>query len=92
MILRHLKKFIEKYLFQKKVIIVYSARKTDSLMPASAPSRALLFKDLMPARNGAECNHTFPNPGTLKLTQKLQETGYKILEFGKTFHGAMSEL
>jgi len=58
--------------------------------PACAPSRAALFTGLMPARNGAECNHTFPNPGTLILTQKLQETGYKILGFGKTFHGAMS--
>jgi N-sulfoglucosamine sulfohydrolase len=54
--------------------------------PSCAPSRGALFTGLMPAKNGAECNHTFPNHGTLILTQKLQESGYKILGFGKTFH------
>jgi N-sulfoglucosamine sulfohydrolase len=59
--------------------------------PACAPSRAALLTGLMPARNGAEGNHTYPKPGTLILTQKLQEAGYKVLGFGKVAHGSMNE-
>lgn len=59
--------------------------------PACAPSRAALLTGLMPARNGAEGNHTYPKPGTLILTRKLQEAGYKVLGFGKVAHGSMNE-
>lgn len=59
--------------------------------PACAPSRGALLTGLMPARNGAECNHTYPTPGTLLLTENLQKSGYKILAFGKVAHGMMGK-
>lgn len=59
--------------------------------PACAPSRAALLTGLMPARNGAEANHTYPKPGTLVLTSKLQESGYKVLGFGKVAHDKMNK-
>jgi len=59
--------------------------------PACAPSRAALLTGLMPARNGAEANHTYPKKGTLLLTQKLQESGYKVLGFGKIAHEKMNK-
>jgi len=59
--------------------------------PSSAPSRAALLTGLMPRRNGAECNHTFPKPGTLLLTSQLQKSGYVVLGFGKVAHGIMGE-
>lgn len=58
--------------------------------PACAPSRAALLTGLMPARNGAEANHTYPKPGTLVLTRKLQESGYKVIGFGKVAHDKMN--
>lgn len=58
--------------------------------PACAPSRAALLTGLMPARNGAEANHTYPKPGTLLLTRKLQESGYKVIGFGKVAHDKMN--
>lgn len=58
--------------------------------PACAPSRAALLTGLMPARNGAEENHSYPKPGTLLLTQKLQEKGYDVLAFGKVAHLKMN--
>ncbi|MBV5337044.1 MAG: sulfatase-like hydrolase/transferase, partial [Deltaproteobacteria bacterium] len=58
--------------------------------PACAPSRAALLTGLMPSRNGAEANHTYPRPGTLVLTKKLQESGYKVLGFGKVAHEKMN--
>jgi arylsulfatase A-like enzyme len=59
--------------------------------PSCAPSRGALLTGLMPAKNGAECNHTYPTPGTLLLTEKLQKNGYKVLGFGKIAHGAMNK-
>ena len=59
--------------------------------PACAPSRAALLTGLMPARNGAEANHTYPKSGTVVLTQKLQESGYKVLGFGKIAHDKMNK-
>jgi uncharacterized sulfatase len=38
--------------------------------PACAPSRAALLTGLMPARNGAENNHTYPKEGINLLTKK----------------------
>ena len=54
--------------------------------PACAPSRAALLTGLMPARNGAEENHTFPREGTLRLPQILSELGYQTAAFGKVAH------
>ncbi len=55
--------------------------------PACAPSRAALLTGLMPARNGAEANHTYPKPGAAYLTTALKQTGYEIAAFGKVAHG-----
>ena len=58
--------------------------------PACAPSRAALLTGLMPARNGAEANHTYPKPGIEVLTKQLQNNGYKVYAFGKVAHGKMN--
>ena len=55
--------------------------------PACAPSRAALLTGLMPARNGAEANHTYPRDGTTYLTTSLKSMGYEIAAFGKVAHG-----
>ena len=55
--------------------------------PSCAPSRAAMLTGLMPARNGAEANHTFPKPGTHSLIQDLQTAGYEVAAFGKVAHG-----
>ncbi len=55
--------------------------------PACAPDRAALLTGLMPARNGAEANHTYPKPGTAYLTAALKAAGYEIAAFGKVAHG-----
>ncbi len=55
--------------------------------PACAPSRAALLTGLMPARNGAEANHTYPKPGVPFLTAALKRLGYEIASFGKVAHG-----
>ncbi len=55
--------------------------------PACAPNRAALLTGLMPARNGAEANHTYPREGTPYLTDKLRALGYEIAAFGKVAHG-----
>jgi len=56
--------------------------------PACAPSRAALLTGLMPARNEAEANHSYPRPGTTFLTSVFKEMGYEIAAFGKVAHGA----
>lgn len=56
--------------------------------PACAPSRAALLTGLMPARNGAEANHTYPKAGVKYLTGVLKKMGYEIACFGKVAHGA----
>ncbi|PHN03638.1 sulfatase family protein [Flavilitoribacter nigricans] len=60
--------------------------------PSCAPSRAALLTGLMPARNGAERNHSYPQASTLKLTTLLQDLGYEVLSFGKIAHGGKREL
>ncbi len=55
--------------------------------PSCAPSRAALFTGLMPARNGAEANHTQPRKGIPILTQILKQLGYDVAAFGKVAHG-----
>jgi arylsulfatase A-like enzyme len=41
----------------------------------------------MPARNGAEANHTYPRSGTTYLTSVFKKMGYEIAAFGKVAHG-----
>jgi arylsulfatase A-like enzyme len=55
--------------------------------PACAPSRAAMLTGLMPARNGAEANHTHPTDNNLYLTKILQAAGYEVAAFGKVAHG-----
>jgi N-sulfoglucosamine sulfohydrolase len=54
--------------------------------PACAPSRAALLTGLMPARNGAEPNHSRPRAEIKKLPAYLQELGYEVASFGKVAH------
>src|SRR5688500_6448787 len=54
--------------------------------PACAPSRAALLTGLMPARNGAEANHSKPRAEIKKLPAYLQELGYEVVAFGKVAH------
>ncbi len=54
--------------------------------PSCAPSRAALLTGLMPAKNGAEENHTFPHPETLRLPKVLNQLGYQTAAFGKVAH------
>jgi uncharacterized sulfatase len=55
--------------------------------PSCAPSRAAMLTGLMPARNGAEANHTFPKEGTHSLVADLKAAGYETAAFGKVAHG-----
>lgn len=59
--------------------------------PACAPSRAALLTGLMPARNGAEANHTYPTENITVLTTLLQQAGYEVIAFGKVAHDKMNE-
>src|SRR5688572_5473412 len=54
--------------------------------PSCAPSRAALLTGLMPARNGAEANHSKPRADVKKLPAYLQELGYEVVSFGKVSH------
>lgn len=54
--------------------------------PACAPSRAALLTGLMPARNGAEENHTYPRDGIQRLPKILNQLGYETAAFGKVAH------
>ena len=55
--------------------------------PACAPSRAALLTGLMPARNGAENNHTYKREGITSLPDTLRALGYETAAFGKVAHG-----
>lgn len=55
--------------------------------PACAPSRAAMLTGLMPARNGAEANHTFKREGIRSLPETLVRMGYEVAAFGKVAHG-----
>lgn len=55
--------------------------------PACAPSRAAMLTALMPARNGAEANHSYPRKGIKTLPAYLQKLGYEVVAFGKVAHG-----
>ena len=54
--------------------------------PSCAPSRAAMLTGLMPARNGAEANHSKPRADIKKLPAYFQETGYEVAGFGKVAH------
>jgi len=54
--------------------------------PSCAPSRAALLTGLMPARNGAEANHSRPRAELKKLPGYLKELGYEVVAFGKVSH------
>ncbi len=54
--------------------------------PSCAPSRAALLTGLMPARNGAEENHSYPREDIFRLPQVLNELGYQTAAFGKVAH------
>jgi uncharacterized sulfatase len=55
--------------------------------PACAPSRTAMLTGLMPARNGAEANHTFKRDGVASLPEVLRGLGYETAAFGKVAHG-----
>jgi arylsulfatase A-like enzyme len=54
--------------------------------PSCAPSRAALLTGLMPARNGAEANHSKPRREIRKWPAYFQELGYEVVAFGKVSH------
>jgi arylsulfatase A-like enzyme len=54
--------------------------------PSCAPSRAALLTGLMPARNGAEANHSKPRKEIKKWPAYFQELGYEVVAFGKVSH------
>lgn len=54
--------------------------------PSCAPSRAAMLTGLMPARNGAERNHTSKRDGIRSLPDVLRELGYQTAAFGKVAH------
>ena len=54
--------------------------------PSCAPSRAAMLTGLMPARNGAEANHSKPRVEIKKLPAYLQDLGYEVAAFGKVAH------
>jgi arylsulfatase A-like enzyme len=54
--------------------------------PSCAPSRAALLTGLMPARNGAEPNHSKPRKEIKKWPAYFHELGYEVVAFGKVSH------
>ncbi|MFO0920938.1 MAG: sulfatase [Pirellulales bacterium] len=54
--------------------------------PSCAPSRSAFLTGLMPARNGAEANHSFKRPEVRSLMEDLRDLGYESAAFGKVAH------
>lgn len=54
--------------------------------PSCAPSRAAMLTGLMPARNGAEDNHSYPRPGVKSLIENIKALGYETAAIGKVTH------
>lgn len=55
--------------------------------PACAPSRTAMLTGLMPARTGAEANHTYKPADLKSLPDVLGKLGYQTAAFGKVAHG-----
>jgi N-sulfoglucosamine sulfohydrolase len=60
--------------------------------PSCAPSRAALLTGLMPSRNGAEANSTYPHEGIQYLIKNLKDAGYEVIGFGKVGHAIVNKL
>lgn len=54
--------------------------------PSCAPSRSAMLTGLMPARNGAEANHTTPRDDVRSLVLDLKQAGYEVVSCGKVAH------
>lgn len=54
--------------------------------PSCAPSRAALLTGLMPARNGAEANHSKPRSEIKKWPAYFKDLDYEVVAFGKVSH------
>ena len=54
--------------------------------PSCGPSRTALLTGLLPARNGAEPNHTPKRPDIASLPPVLSALGYEVAAFGKVAH------
>jgi arylsulfatase A-like enzyme len=54
--------------------------------PSCAPSRAALLTGLMPARNGAEANHSKPRAELKTWPAWFHDLGYEVVAFGKVGH------
>lgn len=59
--------------------------------PSCAPSRAALLTGLMPARNGAEANHSRPRAELKKWPAYFHDLGYEVVAFGKVGHYKQTE-
>lgn len=52
--------------------------------PTCVPSRSVISTGLLPARNGAERNHSGVGPGIRTLPTYLKAAGYRVAHFGKS--------
>jgi arylsulfatase A-like enzyme len=55
-----------------------------SASPTCVPSRSVISTGLLPARNGAERNHSGVGPGIRTLPSYLKAAGYHVAHFGKS--------
>ncbi|MFN7926857.1 MAG: sulfatase [Blastocatellia bacterium] len=55
--------------------------------PACAPSRTAMLTGRMPARTGAEANHTYKPADMKSLPDVFNALGYQTAAFGKVAHG-----